>query len=148
MPHLLSKLETNDFKNLERIIESGLRTFEDVGNALASIREKKLYRAEHDTFEAYCKQRWGFSSSRARQLVAAAEVVKEFPQVSNERQARVVAEADAGGKFHPGVLELVDRAGDGGDFADLDACDRGAVAPVDPAGWEVEQEIKPSLAAD
>ena len=91
MTHLLSKLETNDFKNLERIIESGLRTFEDVGNALASIREKKLYRAEHDTFEAYCKQRWGFSSSRARQLVAAAEVVKEFPQVSNERQARVVA---------------------------------------------------------
>lgn len=90
MTHTLSKLESGDLATCEKIIESGLRTFEDVGNALATIREKKLYRAAHPTFEAYCKERWGFTSSRARQLVAAAEVVKEFPQVTNERQARVV----------------------------------------------------------
>lgn len=90
MAIILSKLETNDLKKCEQIIESGLRTFADVGNALATIRENRLYRAGHETFEAYCKERWGFTSSRARQLVAAAEVTKQFPTVTNERQARVV----------------------------------------------------------
>ena len=33
------------------------------------------YRATHPTFEAYCRERWGFTASRARQMIRAAKTV-------------------------------------------------------------------------
>lgn len=59
----------------EQVIERGLATFVDVGNALITIRDEKLYLESHDTFEDYCKQRWFLSRPRAYQLIDAAEVV-------------------------------------------------------------------------
>jgi hypothetical protein len=55
--------------------------FAEVGNALLAIREAKLYRAEHGTFEAYCLKRWGFSASRARRLIGAAEITENLKSV-------------------------------------------------------------------
>ena len=69
-------------------------------------------------------------------------------EVGERDEAGVVAQADAGGKFRAGVIDLVDRAGDGGDLADLDFVDGGAVAAVDPAGGQVEDQVEPGLAAD
>lgn len=56
------------------------------------IRDNRLYRESHGTFEEYCKGKWGFSKSRANQLISASEVAdnltttvaKEIP----ERQLR------------------------------------------------------------
>jgi hypothetical protein len=65
----------------EAIIERGLRTFIEVGEALREIRDAKLYAATHATFEDYCKERWGregISRARAYQLIAAAEVSKKL----------------------------------------------------------------------
>lgn len=59
----------------EATIERGLKTFVDVGNALAAIRDGKLYKADHATFEDYCKERWGWTRVRAYQLIDAAAVV-------------------------------------------------------------------------
>ena len=66
-----------DLMEHEKVIEQGLGTFLDVGHALLAIRDGKKYRcAEYDTFEAYCKRRWDFSSSYARKLMSAAETVE------------------------------------------------------------------------
>lgn len=41
----------------EAVIERGRRAFVEVGTALAQIRDSRLYRQSHDTFEAYCRER-------------------------------------------------------------------------------------------
>ncbi|MGH2715034.1 MAG: DNA methyltransferase [Thermoleophilaceae bacterium] len=51
------------------------------------IRELRLYRETHGTFEAYCQERWRMTRRRANQLVQAAEVGTMVP-IENERQAR------------------------------------------------------------
>lgn len=73
----------------EQIIERGLATFVDVGQALLRIRDDKLYRGTFGTFEEYCSQRWGFTDRRARQLISAAEIGTIVP-VRNEAQARAL----------------------------------------------------------
>src|SRR5215203_6090051 len=83
----LDRSEEIRLDELESIIERGLETFIEVGQALAEIRKKKLYRETHESFEAYCKERWHFSGRRGRQLMAAAKVGTVVP-VRTEAQAR------------------------------------------------------------
>lgn len=73
--------ERTELEQLESVIERGKQTFVEVGNALMEIREKRLYRETHPTFEAYTQERWDFSASRARQLIGAAQVVASLPEV-------------------------------------------------------------------
>ena len=94
----LSEIEYNRLAHNETVIEKGLNTFVDVGNALAEIRDGKLYRQTYGTFEDYCRDRWGMVASRARQLMAAAEIVAGIESVTNvtllpatESQARPLA---------------------------------------------------------
>jgi hypothetical protein len=92
----LAATETRALKEHEAVIERGLNTFTEVGNALLAIRDERLYRSDHSTFEDYCQQRWGFSERRARQLIASAEVVGTIvptglPTPANEGQARELA---------------------------------------------------------
>jgi hypothetical protein len=73
----ITPAEASDLIRLEDTIKRGLETFVEVGNALAEIRDRKLYRTEHATFADYCKAKWSISDRRARQLMDAAEVVAE-----------------------------------------------------------------------
>ena len=96
MSTALTETEVVKLRDLEGIVERGLQTFVEVGAALAIIREQKLYRAAHSTFEAYCEERWGWSDRRARQLMDASEVVTSLAETGtmvpvNERQARELA---------------------------------------------------------
>lgn len=79
----------------EAAITRGLQTFLDVGSRLADIRDKRLYRDQDTTFEAYCERRWGFSDRRARQLIDAAGMVAALPTGTivpvTESQARELA---------------------------------------------------------
>ena len=78
---------------LESRIERGLETFVDVGLALLEIRDSRLYReSSHTTFDDYCRERWGFSKSRANQLIDAANLttIVAIPP-ANEAQARELA---------------------------------------------------------
>lgn len=86
----ISDADLDRLSNLEATIETGLQTFLEVGEALAEIRDSKLYRANHETFDAYCRDRWGFGDRRARQLMAAAEIGTVVP-IDNEAQARELA---------------------------------------------------------
>lgn len=74
----------------EATIKRGFDTFVEVGLAFGEIREGRLYRETHATFEAYCQGRWGLTDRRVRQLMGAAEIGTMVP-VSNERQARELA---------------------------------------------------------
>lgn len=85
--------EQADLAQLEAVIERGMNTFIEVGAALYAIRDQKLYRSDFETFETYCRERWGFSDSRARQLIGAAQTVTTvtvggLPAPTSERQAR------------------------------------------------------------
>lgn len=91
----MSPAEARHLRSLEGKIERGLQTFREVGMALMEIRESKLYRATHETFEAYCSDRWHLERGRANQLLGAAEVVKAIEATgantvgpANEYQAR------------------------------------------------------------
>jgi hypothetical protein len=82
---------------LEAVIDRGLTSFVEVGEALLEVRDSKLYRVGYETFEAYCKGRWGFSRPRAYQLMEAAEVVGALSTVvdtpATERVARELVPA-------------------------------------------------------
>lgn len=92
----LAELNINEATELQRneaIIQRGLHTFVEVGTALLAIRDLRLYREGHDTFEKYCQVRWRMVASRARQLISAAEVAADLQSVTNvtlanEAQAR------------------------------------------------------------
>ncbi|TXH09638.1 MAG: hypothetical protein E6R03_16470 [Hyphomicrobiaceae bacterium] len=75
-PIVLSDIEAMDLQFCEERIERGLETFLEVGTALQLIRDKRLYRATHATFDEYCVTRWEIKASRARQLCAAAAIVQ------------------------------------------------------------------------
>lgn len=77
-------------QELEEVIGRGLKTFVAVGDALIEIRDSRLYRETFETFEDYCRERWGFTDRRARQLIDAAQIGTTVP-VENERQARELA---------------------------------------------------------
>jgi len=88
-------IQTKDGRlvELETTIERGLKTFVDVGSALLEIRDSKLYRKEHSTFEDYCRDRWNISRVHAHRLIEAAEVTINLLPIGNilpatESQAR------------------------------------------------------------
>jgi phage N-6-adenine-methyltransferase len=90
---LLTITETETLTKLEAVIERGLATFVDVGNALLSIRDSKLYRESHTTFEDYCRERWQMSKTNANRLIQAAEVTENLTPFgvilpTSESQAR------------------------------------------------------------
>lgn len=92
----LSTPERLRLTDLEEVVDRGLRTFVEVGHALSEIRASRLYRESHPTFAAYCHERWGFSDSRARQLIAGAKTVTDvtaagLPAPKTEGEARRVA---------------------------------------------------------
>lgn len=70
----LSLPERQELDQLEAKIEKGIGTFVEVGLALLSIRDRRLYRGAYSTFEAYCLDRWGMTRTHANRLIGAAEV--------------------------------------------------------------------------
>lgn len=79
----------------EKTIRRGLKTFVAVGEALLTIRDARLYRGTHDSFDAYCRARWGLSATHGNRLIQAAEVVALLPPIGavpeTESQARELA---------------------------------------------------------
>jgi hypothetical protein len=95
----LNSAEASALNHCERRIHEGLGRFRDVGLALASIRDNRLYRATDATFEIYCRERWQWSRQRAHQMIECAEVAASLPGdcqplVDNERQARELAKVE------------------------------------------------------
>jgi len=71
---VLTALEVSRLSELETVIERGLETYIEVGNALREIDRERLYRQGYGTFEQYVKERWGHERAWAYRQIDAAEV--------------------------------------------------------------------------
>ena len=112
--------EAAELAQHERLIAQGLRAFVEVGLALCDVRDRRLYRATHQTFEDYCRDRWGIGRAHAYRLVAAAEVAEEMSPhgdtPTTEAQARALQRLTP-----PERAEVVRRVAAEGGFAAVTA---------------------------
>jgi hypothetical protein len=72
----LTPNERARLSELEATVSTHLEAFLTVGRALCEIRNRRLYRQEFATWEDYCTRRWGFSYSRANELVRSTEIAE------------------------------------------------------------------------
>jgi len=98
-PTILTGTESKRLEKLEASIRHGQKTFVEIGLALATIRDERLYRSDFPTFQDYCKERWGWDRQRAIQLINSAAVVKSLPDnvkhvLQNDRQACELAKVE------------------------------------------------------
>lgn len=91
----LTKSEKERLWYCEEIISKGIKTFIEVGKALSEIRDSKLYKDTHQTFQEYCRDKWDMSRKQAYDYIAAKEVIDNLSPMGdilqlpeNERQAR------------------------------------------------------------
>ena len=89
---IINETEVCVLADCEKIIRQGLGTFLEVGEALLTIREGRLYREHYSTFEDYCRKRWQMGRSYACRLTDAAGVAKNLLPIgsipSSESQLR------------------------------------------------------------
>lgn len=74
----LTEEEQRDRLHLERKVE---RAFFEAGKALMELRDRRLYRSTHRTFEEYCQERFGHSRQKSNYLIAAAYVYENLTTI-------------------------------------------------------------------
>ena len=90
----LSLEEEKERLHLERKVE---RAFFIAGMALMDLRDKRLYRSTHATFEEYCRERFNFTRQAANYLIAGASVFEVLTTngcqklPTSERQVRPIS---------------------------------------------------------
>lgn len=134
----LSPAERAELAAIEIAIEDGQRVFAAIGSRLTRIRDARLYRETHATFEDYCRGRWGFRREVADRFIRAAEVEAVAVNPSgiapaSERVARELAPLRA----EPEVMrerwaETVERFGPKPTAAQVREVVRVPEAPLEP----------------
>lgn len=87
----LTPRERDDLATCEAALDNLRVAFWAAGKALQVIRDARLYRQDHATFEEYVEQRWDMSRSQAYRLIDAwplAERLSPMGDTLNERQIR------------------------------------------------------------
>lgn len=69
--------EESDRLHLERKVE---RAFYQAGMALMELRDRRLYRSTHATFEDYCRDRFDYVRRRSYQLIDAAKIYNNLSE--------------------------------------------------------------------
>lgn len=73
---------THEEERARQRLELGVeQAFYQAGKALAELRHRRLYRSTHRTFEAYCKDRFGFTRRHSDYLIAGAVAVENLQQM-------------------------------------------------------------------
>ncbi len=85
----LTEQEISDRLHLERKVE---RAFFEAGKALAQLRDRRLYRSTHRTFEEYCRDRFGYTHRRVNYLIAGSVVFDNIVMGTNCSQNEEVDE--------------------------------------------------------
>ncbi len=91
----------SELLRLERLVERGIY---QAWKALKEIKERRLYKISHSSFESYCKERFGFTRDSAYLKIKAADIYenleqnlptngRQFPMPTSERQLRDIAKA-------------------------------------------------------
>jgi hypothetical protein len=121
-------------ENCEHVIRRGLKTFVEVGVALAEVRDSRLYRERYWNFADYCDRRWKLSRPRAYQLIDEAQTVKALPSplskiLDNSEKARAVAALPAADRVPVLKLAAATAAAEGRNLTARDI--REAAEPAD-----------------
>jgi hypothetical protein len=94
----------------EAVIEQGLKSFFEVGQALAAILDERLYKDEFGTFEEYCRQRWDLNRSYAYELIESSRIVGALSKIANAHLPANPGQARALFRLEPGEAHEVMRA--------------------------------------
>ena len=74
-----------DLERLERVVRQGLEIFYRVGEALAEIRDRKLYKdLGYKTFQDYCIEKWDMKRRYADRLINSSIVINNLIGSENE----------------------------------------------------------------
>ncbi|WP_292739465.1 hypothetical protein [Nostoc sp. JL31] len=85
VPELTEEEQRDRFRlHLERRVE---RAFFEAGKALTELRDRRLYRSTHKTFEEYCCDRFGHSRQQSNYLIAAAGVYENLTTIGCQNVA-------------------------------------------------------------
>lgn len=105
----LTKAEADTLSCCETDIEKGGRL---VASAMATIRDKKLYR-QFGTFDDYCRERWGSGRSQVDRLIAHERVLDNLTPIGvkiAEAATREIADLPADQQ-----VEIVKKAAENGE---------------------------------
>lgn len=69
---------SDDLHALTQIIRNGKRTFLEVATALWRIREARLYKSTHESWESWCIDNWWGTKRSADRQIAAAKIAAEM----------------------------------------------------------------------
>ncbi|NEU79954.1 hypothetical protein [Nostoc sp. UIC 10630] len=103
----LTEEEQRDRLHLERRVE---RAFFEAGKALAELRDRRLYRSTHKTFEEYCRSRFAYTHRHVNYLIAASNVVDNIIMGTNGSQNEIPDEMGTNGSQN----EISDEMGTNG----------------------------------
>ncbi len=81
-----------ELEALEATIRAGWTTFMEVGNALATIREKRFFKPKYGSIEEYALREFGYSRAYAYSLMDSAEVSAQLSAIA-DIEVRPVNEA-------------------------------------------------------
>ena len=84
----LTEEELADRHRLELKVE---RAFFEAGLALRELRDKRLYKNTHRTFEEYCQNRFGFNRTSAHHKIGAAQVFETLFTFSKQSEPEEVS---------------------------------------------------------
>lgn len=110
----LTEAEERLRRELEGRVE---QAFFAAGAALRQLRDGRLYRSTHSTFEAYCRERFGHSRQKANFLIAAARIYENLTTSgcqllpANERQLRPLNLLDPASQAQAWTLAVSEAGG-------------------------------------
>jgi len=99
----LSEQSLLTLEECEKIIDAGIKSFMQIGQALEEIKRNKLYlEAGYATYNEYCQQRWQFTPQHSNRLIQAyrlqkifeSEPMGSFDVPESERQLRELQYSD------------------------------------------------------
>ena len=77
----LTHTEIENLGRMETVAERGLRSYREVDEAFAEIRDAQLSRGTHGTFEAYLRERWGIDTTVPVHGESSEAIAKVYEQV-------------------------------------------------------------------
>ena len=148
----LDTVERSKLRKLESVVAEGISSFVVVGEALKEIRDAKLYRESHKTFEKYVDQKWGIERRRAYQLIDASEASKKLcntvsqnaraAEITNARQLCELKDVPAE-SMEAVVNKAADIAGDDPITAsDIKQAREEVLSPSKDAWEDVDDELE------
>lgn len=94
----LSVAEQSRLEELTAVVDRHLKSFVEVGRALAEIKQLQLWRGSHESFPHFCRDKWDLGQSHAYRMIDASFVVENLSPIGerflpqNESQVRPLTE--------------------------------------------------------